>query len=44
MFADVHFLHYGELKMRILHIALFVYRKYTLNNVGCLEVSIRVAI
>jgi len=43
-FADVHFLHFGELKMRFLHIAQIRYRKYIRNNFGCLDVSIHVAI
>jgi len=34
--ADVHFLHFGELKVRFPHIAPFHYRKYILNSFGCL--------
>jgi len=43
-FADVHFLHFGELKTLFLHILTFAYRKYILKYLGCLKVSIRVAI
>jgi len=43
VFADVHFLHLGKVKMRFLHITLFVYRKYILNNSGCMGVSILLA-
>jgi len=38
VFAYVHFLNFGELKMR------FAYRKYILNKFGTLEVSIRFVI
>jgi hypothetical protein len=37
--TEVHILHFGELKMRFLHIVRFVYRKYTLKKFGCLEFS-----
>ena len=41
MFADVYFLHFGELKMRFTDIARCAWRR---NNFSCLEVSIGVAI
>ena len=37
--AAAHFLNFGEMNMRSLHIALFHYRKNILNNFGCLKVS-----
>jgi hypothetical protein len=43
VFAVVHFLHFGELKLRFLQIDIFV-SKYALINFGCSEVSIRVTV
>jgi len=44
VFAAVHFLHFGELKLRFLQIDIFVSKKYILINFGCSEVSIRVTV
>jgi hypothetical protein len=43
-FVDVHFLHFGELKMQFLPFAPFRYWKYILNNFGCMLVNNSVAI
>jgi hypothetical protein len=39
MLADVHFLHFGNLNIRFLHIAPFLYTKYIHDKFGCLEVK-----
>jgi hypothetical protein len=44
VFAHVHFLHFGELKMRFLHMALTCLLKVYTKQYRMFEVSIRVAI
>jgi hypothetical protein len=39
VFAGVHFLHFGELKMRFLQITRFRYKKYILMVFGFWDVS-----